>query len=200
MMIDKIVGVGKNYLDHAQELGDRVPEKPVLFLKPPSTLKQVKHWGERVEVTFLKGVGEIHHECEVVLRVGADKQFDAVSIGLDMTLRTRQAELKKNGHPWTTAKVFVDAAIVGPWIMLADFPDYKDTPFALELDGQLRQQAKMTDMIMSVMDILPYIESFFPLCPGDLIFTGTPKGVGAVIPGAVAKLSWAPYHYEVKWN
>src|SRR5688500_1437384 len=104
--MDKIVCVGKNYLDHARELGDAVPEKPVLFLKPPSTLVQARRWGDVLKIGLPQGKGEIHFETEIILRVGKRGSIDAVTIGLDLTLRTLQAKLKQAGHPWTLAKVF----------------------------------------------------------------------------------------------
>lgn len=126
MSIDKIVCVGKNYLDHAKELGDAVPEKPVLFLKPASVLKQALSWGEQLHLDFPSEYAAVQPECEIVLRMARDGYkmtheqtryaISDITLGLDMTLRSRQSELKKQGHPWTTAKVFKDAAILGPCI------------------------------------------------------------------------------------
>lgn len=200
MAIDKLICVGKNYLEHARELGDAIPEKPVLFLKPASVLKAAKNWGDTVEARWPAHQDDLHYECEIVLRVAPDaKTFDAVSIGLDMTLRSVQSKLKQQGHPWTTGKVFVDAAIIGPWIALNDFPDFMTTPFLFNLDGALRQKGLLTDMTYSVDALMAYIQTFFPLCSGDLIYTGTPAGVGPVHPGAQAKLVWGGYQYTVKW-
>lgn len=210
MNIDKIICVGKNYLAHANELGDAVPAKPVLFLKPPSIMKNIDFFGETVNAALPSGQGEVHFECEVVLRIAkggyhinteeAEKAFDAVSLGLDMTLRTLQAELKKKGHPWTVGKVFPDAAIVGPWISVADFPDFMNTAFSLSLNDQPRQHAFPHEMMMKPADLIVYISQFFPLCPGDIIFTGTPAGVGAVVSGDQAMLTWSDHHYQVRWS
>lgn len=210
MRIDKIICVGKNYLDHARELGDAIPEKPVIFLKPVSILKQASQWNTNIYATLPSHQGEVHYECEIVLRVCqsgycmtrelAEKALDAVTIGLDMTLRDVQTKLKKNGHPWTIGKVFPDAAMIGPWILLQDFPDFMTTPFSLTLDGKLRQQDCASSMMIKPVDLLVYISQFFPLCAGDLIFTGTPAGVGAVHPGSKAQLQWGDYQYEVCWN
>ncbi|MFM8313944.1 MAG: fumarylacetoacetate hydrolase family protein, partial [Deltaproteobacteria bacterium] len=136
--MDKIVCVGKNYIEHAKELGDQVPEKPVLFLKPPSVLKQA-HSRESLDVFIPTDQGSVHHECEIVIRLKkggfrltemeAEKCIGKVSVGLDMTLRDKQAALKKAGSPWTTAKVFPDSAIVGPWVAVDDFPNFLETPF-----------------------------------------------------------------------
>lgn len=208
-MIDKIICVGKNYLEHAKELGDKIPEKPVLFLKPPSILKQVKNWNETVSAKFPENVGEVHHECEIVLRVAKDVYqlkaeqtdgvIDAVTLGLDMTLRERQAQLKKAGHPWTTAKVFVDAAIIGPWINIKEFPNYINQEFSLKINDQQKQCGYGKEMMMQPNELLVYISHLFPLCAGDIIFTGTPAGVGPVAVGDTATLVWDQNQYHVRW-
>lgn len=209
MSIDKIICVGKNYIDHAKELGDAVPEKPVLFLKPASVLKQASDWQDTVSLQYPSNRGEVHHEIEIVLQVATDgyqltaeeakHAIGAVSVGLDMTLRTVQAGLKKNGHPWTLGKVFVDAAIVGPWIPMSQFPDYLETSFSLTVDKEVRQTGIGNIMLMQPVEILMYVSQFFPLKKGDLIFTGTPAGVGAIQPNSDATLTWGDYSYNVKW-
>ena len=210
MSFDKIVCVGKNYLDHAKELGDPVPEKPVLFLKPASVLKQATTWGEYMYLDFPLEDTVVQPECEIVLRIAhdgykmtSDEARNAVSditLGLDMTLRTRQSELKKQGHPWTTAKVFKDAAILGPWIPYYQFNDYMETEFQLLVDGTLRQCAKGADMMMHPEDLLVYISHFFPLKSGDIIYTGTPAGVTSISRNTVAEVRWHNYFYSVKWE
>ncbi|KTC75364.1 Ureidoglycolate lyase [Legionella birminghamensis] len=209
MSIDKIVCVGKNYLEHAKELGEALPEKPVLFLKPASVLKQASAWGEQIVADFPAEDTAVQPECEIVLRLACDayrmNREDAVnaisdlSLGLDMTLRARQSALKKQGHPWTTAKVFKDAAILGPWIPYCQFPDYMETEFQLSLDGNLRQAAKGSDMMMQPEDLLVYISHFFPLKAGDIIFTGTPAGVTSISRNTRGELSWGKYSYQVNW-
>ena len=210
MAIDKIVCVGKNYLAHAEELGDAVSEKPVLFLKPSSVLTQAPNWNEHMLLDFPFEDTAVQPECEIVLRVAYDgyrmtpKQarhaISDVTLGLDMTLRTRQSELKKQGHPWTTAKVFKDAAILGPWIPYHQFNDYMDTEFQLLIDGTLRQCAQGTEMMMHPEDLLVYISQFFPLKSGDIIYTGTPAGVTSISRGSTAELQWDNYFYKVQWQ
>lgn len=206
--MDKIVCVGKNYADHAKELGDAVPEKPVIFLKPPSILREV---GSAVlPLTLPKGVGAVHHECEIVLRLGkggyrlsqgeAERAISDVTIGLDMTLRDRQAALKKQGHPWTVSKVFPDAAIVGAWIPVGEFRDYLDAEFTLAIDGSVRQRGKGSQMTFSPAQCVAYLSDFFPLVKGDLIYTGTPAGVGPVERGQVGEIRWARLSYSVRWE
>lgn len=209
MTIDKIICVGKNYLDHALELGDRVPEKPVIFLKPASVLNQALHWGEQLTAIFPEGESSVQPECELVLSIGKDgfrmnaeeaaQSITAVSFGLDMTLRTHQSELKKQGHPWTTAKVFPDAAILGPWISCDEFQHFMDCNFQLTLDERVTQCAKGQDMMMHPVDLLVYISGFFSLKAGDIVFTGTPGGVSSISRTSTAKLEWDTYTYSVKW-
>lgn len=209
MYIDKIICVGKNYLEHAKELGDAVPDKPVLFLKPPSVLKQVSGWDEQILLDFPADDTAVQPECEMVLRVAQDgyrmtyeearKGISDLTIGLDMTLRTRQSELKKLGHPWTTAKVFKDAAVIGPWIPYHQFNDYMDTEFQLLIEGTLRQCTKGSEMMMHPIDLLVYISQFFPLKSGDIIYTGTPAGVTSIARGTRAELRWLNYSYNVQW-
>jgi len=210
MAIDKIICVGKNYLDHAIELGDRVPEKPVLFLKPASVLKQALHWGEQLNVYFPSEDTAVQPECEIALRVARDgfnltleearESIAAVTLGLDMTLRTRQTQLKAQGHPWTISKVFMDAAILGPWIPYNSFENYLDTEFKLIIDDYICQCARGREMRMQPEELLCYISQFFPLKTGDIIFMGTPAGVTTVQRGITAELRWGQYHYRVRWE
>ena len=147
-----------NYLDHALELGDRVPEQPVLFLKPASVLKQATHWGERLLLDYPSDESHVQPECEIVLCMGCDsyrmtqdeakEAISAITLGLDMTLRSTQSQLKKQGHPWTIAKVFKDAAVLGPWIPYELFPNYLEVSFELRVEEQIRQSAKGRDMMM----------------------------------------------------
>lgn len=209
MAIDKIICVGKNYLDHALELGDLVPEKPVIFLKPASVLKQAMHWGEHITAHFPDGDQSVQPECEIAFCLAhdgykmslqeAEKSIASVSLGLDMTLRTRQSQLKKLGHPWTTAKVFEDAAILGPWIPYTSFKHFMDCEFKLTMDNKLCQRAKGNAMMMHPIDLLVYVSQFFPLKAGDIVFTGTPAGVSSISKGTVAQLQWDTYDYSVKW-
>lgn len=198
--MDKIICLGKNYVEHAKEMGEAAPQKPVLFIKPPSVLVCANKKNERLQLSLPSARGQVHHECEVVIRVGADLKIEALTLGLDMTLREVQAELKKNGRPWTISKVFKDSAIIGPWAMVRDFPKWESEEFQLEVNGQVRQSARAEEMILKAADSIDYIQQFFPLCAGDLIFTGTPKGVGPIQAGMVGKLKWGPVEYEVSWS
>jgi 2-keto-4-pentenoate hydratase/2-oxohepta-3-ene-1,7-dioic acid hydratase in catechol pathway len=207
---DKIVCVGKNYIEHAKELGDAIPEMPVLFMKPSSVLRSALKTGDRVSLRIPPDAGELHHECEIVLRLKtggyrlslpeAASAIGSVTLGLDMTLRERQAALKKQGHPWEVSKAFLDSAAVGPWMDVGDFSDWLDRPFRFLLDGKLRQSASAGSMTLTPAQCVAYISEHFSLLPGDLIFTGTPAGVGPVTAGQVGELEWGPIHYFVEWE
>ena len=204
--MDKIVCFGKNYRDHMNELGDAPVDKPVIFLKPPSVLKQCREWGETLPVVLTEN--ETHYECELVLRMSRDAYqisteeaadaIDAYTIGLDMTLRQTQAILKKNGHPWTIAKVFPDAAIIGHWIECKDF-SFLELPFQFTLDGVIKQSSYGKDMLFKPAELISYASQFFPLCKGDILFTGTPAGVGPVQNGSMGIVKIGEAQYGVQW-
>jgi 2-keto-4-pentenoate hydratase/2-oxohepta-3-ene-1,7-dioic acid hydratase in catechol pathway len=192
---DKLICVGKNYLDHAKELGDAVPEKPVLFMKPPSACVSLERASanEPQDVVIPWDRGEIHHEAEIVLRLDSRARIEAVTLGLDLTLRELQAQLKKAGHPWEMAKAFPRSALIGPWISLSDFQDYLSTPFSFSLDGQVVQTARGSEMRFSPEQCIAYAAEHFELRPGDLLFTGTPAGVGPLRHGQIGQLKWGSH-------
>lgn len=209
--MDKIICVGKNYLDHAQEMKDGIPEKPVLFLKPPSVLKVCANWQEDCVLRWPHGANaeDIHYECELVFLIGksgyclsAKEALTAIShvtVGLDMTNRTLQRKAKDTGGPWEIGKVFPDAALIGPWLSL-DSLDMHALQFTYAQNGVLRQQGNSAHMRLSPVELLIYASQYFPICAGDLLFTGTPAGVGAVKRGDVARLSLQEYAYTVRWD
>jgi 2-keto-4-pentenoate hydratase/2-oxohepta-3-ene-1,7-dioic acid hydratase in catechol pathway len=209
--MDKIICVGKNYLEHAKELGDAVPEKPVLFLKPPSILEQAEKPGQILQVALPQDRGSVHHECEIVVRLktggskmslsDAQSAIGDLTLGLDMTLRDVQSNLKKNGHPWEISKVFSGSAIVGPWVKASEFTDYNHEGFSFFVDGQNKQSGNASQMRLSIAECIAYASEYFPLCAGDLLFTGTPAGVGPVASGQLGVLKWGDrIHYQVKWD
>ncbi len=183
--VGKIVCVGRNYAEHAKELGNEVPEKPVVFLKPASALI---HSGERIiHPTFSK---DMHHEVELVLLVGktiknagrteAENAIIGYGVGLDMTLRDIQNELKKKGHPWTIAKCFDTSAVVSEFVLKTEHKRTLEEEICLSVNGQLRQREKLNNMLFHPAEIVEYISSLMALEEGDLVFTGTPAGVGKV--------------------
>lgn len=188
--MDKIICIGKNYLEHAKELGDAVPDQPTVFLKPPSVALHVKQMGDEIEVKLPKEKGIIHHECEIILKLDRQGQPESVSLGLDLTLRDLQSELKKKGLPWEISKVFLGSAILGPWQPLSKFSHYLQAEFAFLLDGKICQKGKGQGMRFKPEECLKFAGSYFPLCEGDILFTGTPAGVGPVRAGQRAEIQW----------
>ena len=185
IQVGKIFCVGRNYAAHAQEMNAETPEAPVIFLKPSTA---ILHDGGAVVVPpFSK---ELHYEVEmVVLMARGGKNIATVSaldyvggyaVGVDMTLRDVQAEAKKRGLPWTVAKGFDTSAPVSKFVEREHVPDPHALDLSLKVNGVVRQQANTRDMIFSIAEIIAYISSIFTLEPGDLIFTGTPDGVGRV--------------------
>jgi 2-keto-4-pentenoate hydratase/2-oxohepta-3-ene-1,7-dioic acid hydratase in catechol pathway len=181
----KIICIGRNYIDHAKELDNPVPKQPVFFLKPDTALLQ-KH-NPFFYPDFSK---EVHYETELVVKINkngkhieerfAHKYYNEISIGIDFTARDLQAEAKKKGLPWEIAKAFDQSAPVGKFIPKDLFEDIQNIPFSLKINGHTKQEGNTGDMIFSVDQIIAYVSQFISLRTGDLIFTGTPKGVGAV--------------------
>lgn len=186
--MDKIICLGKNYSDHIAEMKEAAPEMPVLFLKPPSVLKEIKN-NSSIELPWERGM--IHHELEVVFKL-YKKNIIGLALGLDLTLRDTQKTLKEKGHPWEVSKVFKNSALVTPVQGVRDFLNWQDTPFRLVINGELRQESKLSQALLKPNDIIHYVDKFFPVCDGDLIFTGTPAGVAALKPGDHVNMSFGP--------
>lgn len=193
--MDKIICLGKNYAEHTLEMQEKAPERPVLFLKPQSSFIEPKN---NDQVALPWGRGTIHYECEIVFKL-YKKMVIGLGLGLDLTLRDEQKKLKENGHPWEISKVFKNSAIVTPIKGVKDFDkDWHETPFYLKVNGEVRQTAKLNDAILKANEIIHYIDEFFPICDGDLVFTGTPKGVGPLKPNDVIELSFGPIQHTFK--
>jgi 2-keto-4-pentenoate hydratase/2-oxohepta-3-ene-1,7-dioic acid hydratase in catechol pathway len=185
----KILCIGRNYAAHAAELGNAVPEEPVVFCKPDSALL-----GRNLPFVIPSFTNDVHHEIELVLRIGkvgkhieprfAHKYIDAVTVGIDFTARDLQSELKSKGLPWEKAKGFDGSAVVGRFVS-ADQLDLSNLRFSLTKNGVLVQSGHSQNMLHSFADIISYVSRYFTLKTGDLIFTGTPEGVGPVHPGDV---------------
>lgn len=186
--MDKIICLGKNYSDHIAEMKEAAPEMPVLFLKPASVYKEIKNQGT-IALPWERGL--IHHECEVVFKL-YKKNIIGLGLGLDLTLRDLQKELKSKGHPWEISKVFKNSAICTPIQGVRDFLNWQDTPFILKVNGEIRQESKLSNAILKPNDIIHYVDNFFPICDGDLIFTGTPAGVGPLHPEDLIEMMFGP--------
>jgi acylpyruvate hydrolase len=186
--VGKIVCIGRNYVEHAEELGNEVPEKPVIFLKPSSA---IIYSGD--EIVYPSFSSDMHHEVELVLLIGKNvkkakltESEDAIAgygVGLDMTLRDIQNVLKKKGHPWTIAKCFDTSAVVSDFIMKDNFNLTLDEEISLIVNGEVKQKDRLNKMIFNPAQLVEYISSLMSLEEGDLVFTGTPKGVGKVNKG-----------------
>lgn len=186
----KIFCVGRNYIEHAKELGNEIPEEPVIFMKPKSALLQ-----SLTPFYYPEFSNELHYEAEIVLRVckngryiqerNAAKYFNAISIGIDFTARDIQNELKKKGLPWEKAKAWDNSAFVADWIPTT--PDVLKNPivFSLKHNGQTVQKGNTQNLIFSFDVLIAHISNYFSLNIGDLIFTGTPAGVGECVVGDV---------------
>ncbi|MFM2138756.1 MAG: hypothetical protein RJA57_1063 [Bacteroidota bacterium] len=184
----KIFCVGRNYEAHARELGNEVPEEPVIFMKPKSALLQ-----PQTPFYYPEFTNELHYECELVLRISkngkyiqekfAPKYYDAITVGIDFTARDLQQELKKKGLPWEKAKAWDNSAVIGKWIPLSDIKDRSAVHFSLYKNKELVQQGCSDQMMHGFDQIVSHISNYFSINIGDLIFTGTPAGVGEVVVG-----------------
>jgi len=186
----KIFCVGRNYVDHAKELGNAVPEEPVIFMKPKSALLQ-----PNTPFYYPEFTNELHYEAELVLRISkngkyvqehqAHRYYDAITVGIDFTARDIQAELKKKGLPWEKAKAWDQSAVIGKWMPLQPETMRSPIQFSMQKNKELVQDGNTTDMIFSCDHIIAHISQYFSLNIGDLIFTGTPAGVGECVVGDI---------------
>ncbi|MEY2829337.1 MAG: hypothetical protein RIQ33_1195 [Bacteroidota bacterium] len=183
--MSKIFCIGRNYTEHAKELNNAVPTQPVVFMKPHTALlKENKSF-------FLPSFSNnIHHELEIVLKIGkngkaieqqfAHRYISEITVGIDFTARDLQDECKTKGLPWEIAKAFDHSAVVGDFMQVSNFTDLQNLQFHLLLNGNQQQNGNSSNVIFNFDFIIHYLSQFFTLQQGDLIFTGTPSGVGAV--------------------
>ncbi len=184
----KVLCIGRNYAAHAAEMQSDLPEAPVIFLKPSTALV-----GDGGEVLLPSVSREVHHEVELVAAIGkpgknipvsdALNYVDGYALGIDMTARDLQAEAKREGLPWSVAKGFDTFAPLGAFTPACDIPDPRRLRIALHANGCLRQRGVVSRMSFGVDELVAYASSIFTLLPGDLIYTGTPEGVGPVEDG-----------------
>lgn len=167
--------VGRNYAEHAKELGNEVPSEPLIFLKAGSA---VVHGAEIVLPAWAE---DVHHELEIALRFGTDLRFDATALALDLTERAAQSRLKAKGQPWTLAKSFRGSCPMSAAIPFVPGP----LRLRLDIDGELRQSGSDEQMIFSPEALREFVLARFPVEPGDWLLTGTPAGVGPIRPGQV---------------
>ena len=179
----KIICIGLNYRKHAMEMGRQLPEEPIIFLKPDSSiLKNNKPF-------FLPGFSSmIQYEAEIVLKISklgkgisakyAHRYFDELTLGIDITARDIQNRHSAAGLPWELSKCFDGAAPIGKFVPVSSISDMKNLGFRLEINKKVVQKGNTSDMIFDFNEIIAYVSRFFTLKTGDLIFTGTPSGVG----------------------
>ena len=181
----KIICIGRNYTKHIEELANERPEDPVVFLKPDTSLVL------KNQPFFIPPFSDdVHYEVEILVRINrigkhiqqkfAHKYYDEIGLGIDFTARDLQAKLKAKGLPWEKAKAFDGAAVVGDWVNKSELPHIDELQFEMTKNGTVVQQSSSALMLWKVDELIAYVSQFFTLKIGDIIFTGTPAGVGPV--------------------
>ncbi|MEN9781185.1 MAG: hypothetical protein RL014_2333 [Pseudomonadota bacterium] len=206
--VHRVYCVGRNYVEHAQEMGHTGREPPFFFLKPADTVVPVAE-GQTGEIDYPTLTANLHHEIELVVAIGVGgagiRAADALghiygyAIGLDMTRRDLQNDMKKQGRPWCIGKAFEQSAPIGPIHPIARTGELTRGPITLSVDGVVKQKGDLADLIWNVAETIEHLSAAWVLQPGDLIYTGTPAGVGAVtrgqtMEGAVAGLGTLTVH------
>jgi 2-keto-4-pentenoate hydratase/2-oxohepta-3-ene-1,7-dioic acid hydratase in catechol pathway len=184
----KIFCIGRNYADHAKEMGSAAPDEPIIFMKPKSALVQ-----GHTPFYYPEFTNDLHYEAELVVRVSkngkyiqekhASNYYNAITVGIDFTARDIQQELKEKGLPWEKAKAFDNSAAVGKFMDFTSGIDKKNINFSLAKNREIVQKANSGSMIFSIDKIVANISNYFSINIGDLIFTGTPAGVGECLVG-----------------
>lgn len=186
----KIFGVGRNYREHAKELGNSTPAEPIIFTKPETALLR-----NNAPFYYPDFSDDIHYEVELVIKIAkegknihakfADKYIESVAVGIDFTARDLQQKLKEGGLPWDIAKGFNGSAPVSEFISIDQIPDINKLSFSLRKNGIQVQKGAPTDMVFTFGELIAYISRFFTFKKGDLIYTGTPSGVGPIQVGDI---------------
>ena len=183
----KIICIGRNYVDHIKELSNERPEDPVVFIKPDSAVLP------KEQDFYIPGFSsDVHYEVEVLVKIKkvgkhieekfAGNYYDEVGLGIDFTARDVQSYLKSKGLPWEKAKGFDGSAVIGNWLPKTKFKDLNNVNFSLSKNGELVQQGNTSLMLWKIDEIIAYVSKYFMLKKGDVIFTGTPAGVGKISP------------------
>ncbi|WP_103070746.1 fumarylacetoacetate hydrolase family protein [Aquimarina sediminis] len=186
----KLICIGRNYTDHIEELENERPEDPVVFMKPDTSILLKK------QPFFIPDFSDdIHHEVEVLVKISkvgkhidkkfAHKYYDQLSLGIDFTARDLQTKLKEKGLPWEKAKAFDGAAVVGKWVSKKEYENINDIDFCLEKNEDVVQKGNTSFMLWKIDELIEYVSKYFTLKIGDIIFTGTPAGVGVVKPNDI---------------
>jgi len=188
----KIICIGRNYTEHIAELKNERPTEPVVFIKPDSAVLLKNN-----PFIIPEFSQDIHHEVEILVKINkigkyidkkfAHKYYDEIGLGIDFTARDLQSKLKEKGLPWEKAKSFDGAAVIGNFLPKDSFKDSNDLNFRLEKNGEVVQKGNTSFMLWKIDDLIEYVSKYFTLKIGDIIFTGTPAGVGRVAPNDVLK-------------
>jgi 2-keto-4-pentenoate hydratase/2-oxohepta-3-ene-1,7-dioic acid hydratase in catechol pathway len=182
----KLICIGRNYTAHIKELENEKPTDPVIFLKPDTSILLKK------QPFFIPDFSDdVHHEVEILVKINkvgkyidkkfAHKYYNEIGLGIDFTARDLQSKLKEKGLPWEKAKAFDGAAVIGEWIPLGGIKDVNDIEFSLKKNDKIVQKGNTSHMLWKIDEIIEYVSKYFTLKIGDIIFTGTPAGVGKVI-------------------
>ncbi|CAM8653923.1 MhpD 2-keto-4-pentenoate hydratase/2-oxohepta-3-ene-1,7-dioic acid hydratase (catechol pathway) [Comamonadaceae bacterium] len=192
--VHRIYCVGRNYEDHAKEMGHTGREPPFFFMKPADTVLPADA-GQTVDMPYPTLTANLHHEVELVVAIGtggsniaaadAHRHIYGYAVGLDMTRRDLQNDMKKQGRPWCIGKGFEHSAPIGPITLAADVPGVEAAGIALQVNGTDRQRSTVSKLIWNIAETIEQLSAAWTLQPGDLIYTGTPEGVGAVLRGDV---------------
>lgn len=183
----KLICIGRNYVDHIDELNNERPEEPVVFIKPDSAILPKEQ-----DFYIPEFSNDVHHEVEVLVKIKkvgkhiakefAHKYYDEIGLGIDFTARDLQSKLKAKGLPWEKAKGFDGAAVIGNWLPKSRFKNVDNLDFLLSKNGQTVQKGNTALMLWKIDDIIAHVSTYFMLKKGDILFTGTPAGVGKVSP------------------
>lgn len=181
----KIICIGRNYTDHIEELKNERPSEPVVFIKPDSAVLPKEQ-----DFYIPEFSSDVHYEVEVLVKIKkvgkhidekfANTYYDEIGLGIDFTARDLQSKLKEKGLPWEKAKGFDGAAVIGNWVPKTNFKDLNELNFKLLKNGEVVQSGNTNLMLWKIDEIIAYVSTFFMLKKGDIIFTGTPAGVGKV--------------------
>ncbi len=181
----KIICIGRNYADHIEELENERPAEPVVFIKPDSAVLPKEQ-----DFYIPEFSDEIHYEVEVLVKIKkvgkhidqkfAHKYYDEIGLGIDFTARDLQSNLKAKGLPWEKAKGFDGSAVIGQWVSKTKFKDINDLNFSLLKNGEEVQRGNTAMMLWKIDELIVYVSTYFMLKKGDIIFTGTPSGVGKI--------------------
>ncbi|MDT8415916.1 MAG: fumarylacetoacetate hydrolase family protein [Flavobacteriaceae bacterium] len=184
----KLICIGRNYADHITELANQRPSEPVIFIKPDTAVLN-----EEAPFVIPDFSENVHHEVELIIKISktgkhitpefASQYFDEIGLGIDFTARDLQDQLKSKGLPWEKSKAFDNSAVVGSFLPKSNFSDLNNIPFSLQKNGETVQDGNASLMLWKMEELICYISTFFTLKKGDLIFTGTPAGVGKVNAG-----------------